>query len=217
MSDRKEASAHAGRRNDVLTTLKRASDPMSILAIADSVAVHPNTVRFHLDRLVEDGLVQRAEPRRRIPGRPPQLFQAVHGMDPTGPRQYRMLAELLLGELANRPDAGPQAVQTGRAWGREARHSDPDDAAESLPALVDLLDELGFAPEADADGRSIRLRHCPFLELAADGQRTVCHIHLGLMQGALETRRSPLTVDRLEPFAEPDHCLAHLRQTEATA
>jgi predicted ArsR family transcriptional regulator len=197
-------------------TLKRAPEPMSITAIADRIAVHPNTVRFHLDRLVEDGLVERGEPRRRTPGRPPQLFQAVHGMDPTGPRHYRLLAELLLSELANRPDPGTRAVEAGRAWGREARRSGPGDAAESLPALVDLLDELGFAPEARADGRSIGLRHCPFLELAEAGPRTVCYIHLGLMQGALEARRSPLTVDRLEPFAEPDLCLAHLGQTGAT-
>jgi predicted ArsR family transcriptional regulator len=122
-----------------------------------------------------------------------------------------------LAELANRPDPGTGAVEAGLAWGREAWRSDPGDAAEPILALVDLLDELGFAPEARADGQSIGLRHCPFLELAEAGPRTVCHIHLGLMQGALEARRSPLTVNRLEPFAEPDLCLAHLGQPGATA
>jgi hypothetical protein len=36
-------------------------------------------------------------------------------------------------------------------------------------------------------------------------------VHLGLMQGALAALRAPITVGRLEPFAEPDLCLTHLR------
>src|SRR5580693_1205716 len=50
---------------------------MSILAIADALNVHPNTVRFHLDMLVGDGQVEQAAPGRKGPGRPPLMFQAV--------------------------------------------------------------------------------------------------------------------------------------------
>ena len=35
-------------------------------------------------------------------------------------------------------------------------------------------------------------------------------MHLGLMQGALTAMRAPITVDRLDPFVEPDLCVAHL-------
>jgi len=38
----------------------------------------------------------------------------------------------------------------------------------------------------------------------------VCPIHLGLMRGAMEAWESPVTVDRLEAFAEPGLCVAHL-------
>ena len=75
-----------------------------------------------------------------------------------------------------------------------------------------MLDELGFAPErrgANGD-HQIGLRHCPFLELAENRTTVVCPIHLGLMQGAMETWGAPVTVDRLEAFAEPDLCVAHL-------
>ena len=57
----------------------------------------------------------------------------------------------------------------------------------------------------------IRLRHCPFLELAEGYDQVVCAIHLGLMQGALTGLGAPVTATRLEPFAEPGACLAHLR------
>jgi predicted ArsR family transcriptional regulator len=59
------------------------------------------------------------------------------------------------------------------------------------------------------------LRHCPFLEVAADRSSVVCPVHLGLMQGALDAWDAPLTVDRLDPFVEPDLCLAHLSDKEA--
>jgi hypothetical protein len=37
-----------------------------------------------------------------------------------------------------------------------------------------------------------------------------CPLHLGLMQGALAGLGAPLTASGLEPFAEPDSCLARL-------
>lgn len=77
---------------------------------------------------------------------------------------------------------------------------------------MDLLAELGFEPEP-ADGRrarEIRLRHCPFQNLAEEHGEVTCALHLGLMQGALRDLQAPVTVDRLEPFVEPDLCVAHL-------
>ncbi len=98
-------------------------------------------------------------------------------------------------------------------------------SAGSLSAeLVSLLDTLGFAPELDDDrphahpegGPSqIRLRNCPFLELASSKPQIACSIHLGLMRGALDAWGSPVTVDRLDPFAEPDLCVAHLTREGA--
>lgn len=209
----------ANRRDEVLQTLRDAEGALGIAAIAERLAVHPNTVRFHLDKLVENGQVERGRADRRAPGRPAQLFQAVRGMDPAGPRHYRMLAETLAHALADAPDPRASAVAAGRAWGRrsaESRDAAPeaDHADEAVARLVALLDELGFEPERrGGDLPRIGLRHCPFLELAASGSPVACQVHLGLMQGALEAWRSPVTVDRLEAFVEPDLCLARTAKT----
>lgn len=217
-----------GRRSDVLRTLRAAAAPMSIVELADRLGVHPNTVRFHLETLVQNDQVERVDTDRRVPGRPAQLFRAVRGMDPTGPRHYRLLAEVLAQELADRPNPCRRAAEAGRAWGRRqgAARSEAGagtGAAEPEPGepvlrLVALLDELGFAPERrEENGRTrIGLRHCPFLELAENTAQVVCPLHLGLMQGAMESWGAPMTVDRLEPFAEPDLCLAHLTAVEAS-
>lgn len=215
-------SEPVGRRLDVLRMLRDAAGPLSIVDIAGRLGVHPNTVRFHLDTLVENGQVERVEGDRRAPGRPAQLFQAVRGMDPTGPRHYRLLAEVLAHSLATVDDPGARAVEAGRAWGRQQGSSSGGGAGESrepISRLVALLDEIGFAPERrDSDGQAqIGLRHCPFLELAATRSQIVCPVHLGLMQGAMDAWRSPVTVDRLEPFVEPGLCLAHLTAARAAS
>lgn len=208
----------AGRRRAVLRLLRGSSDPMSISGIADVLGVHPNTVRFHLDSLVADGQVEHVELDRKGPGRPPLMFRAVRQMDRGGTRHYRLLAEILAVAFAAEPDPAPKALAAGRAWGQKLEAElnrlpdGVDNAEEATAHLIDMLDELGFAPERRvSDGeQQVGLRHCPFLELAEKSSRVVCPVHLGLMQGAMETWGAPVSVDRLDPFVEPDLCLAHL-------
>jgi predicted ArsR family transcriptional regulator len=209
----------ASRRRQVLRILRASSAPMSIVAIADELGVHPNTVRFHLDSLVAAGHVVQVEPGRKGPGRPALMFQPVRQMDRGGTRHYRMLAEILSAALAAEPDPSAKAVAAGRAWGlREPEsglQSPPGDvvsAEESIDRLIEMLDDLGFAPErrATTGEQQIGLRHCPFLELAETRTNVVCPIHLGLMRGALETWAAPVSVDGLEAFVEPDLCVARL-------
>lgn len=206
-------------REGVLAVLRGAASALTIPQIADQLGVHPNTARFHLDTLVTDGRVERVEPDRRRTGRPPLMFRAVPGMDPGGTRRYQVLAEILTLALAGDRHASAKALEAGRAWARRVTgptRKTPG-AQQAINRLVGLLDELGFAPQRQmADGRpQIGLRHCPFLELAQDRSAVVCPIHLGLMQGALATWRAPVTVDRLDPFVEPDLCLAHLTSSVA--
>jgi predicted ArsR family transcriptional regulator len=191
---------------------------MSIIAIAEVLGVHPNTVRFHLDSLVGDGQVEQVELGRKGPGRPPLMFRAVRQMDRGGTRHYRLLAEILTAAIAAERDPRAKAVTAGRVWGRKLDSTlqspppNPTSADETVDHLVEALEELGFAPERRTTNgeQQIGLRHCPFLELAENLTDVVCPVHLGFMQGAMESWGAPVSVDRLEPFVEPDLCLAHL-------
>jgi predicted ArsR family transcriptional regulator len=215
-----------GRRDEVLQLLRATGDRMGIAEIAGRLGIHANTARFHLDMLVSNGQVECSTDRPGSPGRPAQRFRSVRGMDPMGARHYRMLAEMLVTSLAGQPDPGRAAAEAGRVWGRLQATPAPDvadgadvpdcrdraTAVEPVRRLMGMLDELGFAPERPDgdDGPQITLRNCPFLELAVDRSEIVCPIHLGLMQGALESWGSSLTVGRLDAFVEPDRCEAHL-------
>ncbi|MEV6806345.1 helix-turn-helix domain-containing protein [Streptomyces sp. NPDC051132] len=213
------------RRRALLDVLRAAPSPLGVAQAAERMGLHPNTVRFHLDALMADGLVEPRTEKPAGPGRPRTVYTARPGMDRGGPRDYRLLARMLLSRWA--ATAGPaearaQARETGRAWGGFL--ADPPAPGgtptpeRSTAGLLGLLDGLGFAPhpeggEPGGPPERIRLRHCPFLELAEEQGELVCALHLGLIQGALARLEAPLTVTALEPFAEPDSCVAHLSRT----
>jgi predicted ArsR family transcriptional regulator len=223
VSDTMSSAERASRRRQVLRVLRASRGPMTILAIAEELDVHPNTVRFHLDSLVGNELVEQVEPGRHGPGRPPLMFQAVRQMDRGGPRRYELLAEILTTRVAAERNSRAKAIAAGHAWGLSptlALQSPPRgrlSAEETIDHLVEILDELGFAPErrTGEGGQQIGLRHCPFLELAESQTSVVCRIHLGIMQGALESWGASIVVDRLDPFVEPDLCVAHLARQPA--
>jgi predicted ArsR family transcriptional regulator len=205
-----------GRRKLVAEVIAASDFPLTIAAIADRLDIHPNTVRFHLDALVAVGQVERVlgEPTGR--GRPPQMFRTRQGMDPNGPRSYQLLAEIGLSAIDADPDSDAKAIATGRAWGGYlVKRPGPGTTTtddEAVGRLVDLLDDLGFAPErqSSATDHRIGLRNCPFLELIESHGTIICPIHLGVMQGAMAALETDTTVERLEPFAEAGLCLAYL-------
>ena len=96
MSDiAKSAKQPFGRRRAVLRMLRAATSPMSIVAVADALEVHPNTVRFHLDTLVSTGGVDQVAPDCKGPGRPALMFRASRRMD-TGGTLQRALRQMRL-------------------------------------------------------------------------------------------------------------------------
>jgi len=205
-----------GRRGAVLEALRASNVPLSIVDLAEALGVHPNTVRFHLDGLVHAGRVERVDSAPVGPGRPPAVFRSRPGMDPAGPSNYRLLAAMLASELAAGPAPVARATDLGRRWGgsviEQPGCGETLTTDQAVGRLTDLLDGLGFSPQRRSDGgqTEIALRHCPFLELIDTQGEVICSLHLGLMQGAMAQLDPTASVDRLQPFAEPDLCLAHL-------
>ena len=222
-----DAGAPLGHsRAHVLDLLRAEGSPAGVRDIAEQAGLHPNTARFHLDALVDAGLAARAPKERTTPGRPSMAYRAVAGGETMGRRRYRLLAEMLTSLIAGMlPKPSEAAGEAGREWGRYLTEPPPPyqrlDAGEAVERLTATMAEIGFAPEAVTDGTQyqLRLRQCPFREVAENHQDVVCQLHLGLMQGALAQMRAPVTADRLQPFAEPSLCIAYLatRQNQASA
>ncbi|HET7303997.1 MAG TPA: helix-turn-helix domain-containing protein [Segeticoccus sp.] len=212
-----DVPALGASRTRTLEVLQDAGRPLGVQEVAELMDLHPNTARVHLDALVGAGLASREAEERSSPGRPRTVYAATPGDRQVGQRNYRLLSEILTSLLgAALPQPGQASLEAGRAWGRylsqrPAPFRQPD-AEDTLAQLMRVLAEIGFQPERSGpvEEPQIRLRHCPFREVARDHQDVVCAIHLGLLQGALTEMQSPLVADRIEPFVEPALCLAHL-------
>jgi predicted ArsR family transcriptional regulator len=209
------------RRAEALSLLRQSERPLSVAEVAQAMELHVNTARFHLDGLVDDGLAERMPEPRDTPGRPRILYFS-EGPSP-GPRSYELLAEMLTGFVSSLTDASPATVELGKAWGRHLVERTPPSehvgAEEAVARLIRLLDLVGFQTETRsmAEGTEVRLRNCPFQEVARKHSDIVCAIHLGLMQGALDELGAPVAATSLEPFVTPQMCVALLEVSQATS
>jgi predicted ArsR family transcriptional regulator len=180
--------------------------------LAERLALHPNTVRPHLDRMREAGLVEVETVHRGTVGRPQLRYSLAPGAPGLGfdPPSYTLLAGLLAA-LADQLGAdGVDAAAMGRRWGEEAM-ARRQGARGCLAALVGELERLGFDPVDStvetSDGRRVRVDflHCPFRELAEAYPELVCHLHRGIVEGVVAAAGSGM-VEEFRTLGDRDPC-----------
>jgi predicted ArsR family transcriptional regulator len=190
--------------------LAASTTPLSAQELADALGLHANTVRLHLERLRDAGLVDVEAIHRGTVGRPQHLYSLAPGAPGLGfdPPAHALLAGLLAA-MAERIGAdASDATATGLAWGREAGKRTP--SRSCLESLAAELARLGFQPAADEDvdehGQArIDFLHCPFRELAEAYPELVCNLHRGLCEGVVDQAESGSVVG-FSTLYEPDPC-----------
>jgi predicted ArsR family transcriptional regulator len=203
--------ALSGQRLRVLEYV-RAHSPVRVAEAAAALDLHANTVRDHLDAVVELGLVERSTARTSGRGRPATLYRASAADPAVAIRDYAGLATALAGQLA-RTSAHPErdARAAGVEWGRELIDEYSQTGGDARQSVLEALARLGFAPDDDPDAlgahRGVALRRCPLLNAARRYPTIVCQVHLGIVEGMLERLGATDTPGlALIPFAEPGAC-----------
>lgn len=197
-------------RAEVLEHLRSTAAAEPVAAIALAVGLHENTTRFHLDALIEAGMVRREAEGRQRPGRPRVLYRADPLPDQT---HYQDLAAAMVRHFAGpMEDRGSRAEQAGVAWGSELLAELPAEPSETMPRLVACLARMGYQPELVAGPPpTIELRPCPYAALAGEDPDTVCRLHLGLIRGLMDDK-DPWEVESLEPYATPELCIVRFTE-----
>jgi len=180
-------------RYAIYLELARSPRPLTTSEIADTLDLHPNTVRPHLERMRDAGLLAVEVAGRGDVGRPHHRYSLAEGAPSLGlePPVLPVLARMVL-SLAERLGADrTDAEAVGVAEGRE-RAMAYRDAPSSLEAVVSDLDRLGFDPvvsdePADPDAAVVGFANCPFGELAERHPELVCSLHRGIIAGFVET------------------------------
>jgi predicted ArsR family transcriptional regulator len=201
-------------RTAVLEALRQAGGPLGVADVATTIGLHQNTVRGHLDVLVEAGYAVRRTELPHGPGRPRIVYEATTA--PEDGSNYKLIAEVLAEYVASTSaDPASAAAAAGRAWAADAQApaSEPEghaDARAVLDGLVRMLADGGFQPEVVDSGDEIHLHHCPFGELAMTHRDVVCGAHLGILQaGVARLGGAPGDV-QLIPLRQPHLCITHL-------
>src|SRR5918996_1882419 len=162
--------------------------PVSRDDAAQAAGISRPLAAYHLDKLVDDGLLAARYQRRSGrqgpgAGRPAKHYvRADRQIELSLPaRDYAALAELLARAVEADPSGAAKAALqraaatlgaeiAAEAAGRAEAGGDPDQA---LAAVRRALDARGYEPYDEPDG-TIRLRNCPFDRIAAQHRELVC-------------------------------------------
>lgn len=176
-------------RYAIYLELARSAAPLATADIARTLDLHVNTVRPHLERMRDVGLLEVHTESTGGVGRPQHRYTLSPDAPSLGlePPTFPMLARMLLRLAADVGAEREDAIDAGREQGRH-------DALTRYPqrpcarALVAHLDTLGFDPQVvpDDTGFTIGFAHCPFAELAERNPDLVCGLHRGIVEGFVD-------------------------------
>ena len=185
-------------RYAIYLELARTPRPVTTAEIADTIGLHPNTVRPHLERMRDVGLIAVEVGGRGEIGRPQHRYSLAVDAPSLGlePPVMPVLARMVL-SMAARWEPGPTTPAPSARRKASRRAMPYRDAPSSLEALVSDLDRLGFDPVvsdafgtdeagnavADLDTAVVAFANCPFGDLADQHADLVCSLHHGLVAG----------------------------------
>ncbi|MGI5129549.1 helix-turn-helix transcriptional regulator [Pseudonocardia sp. CA-107938] len=165
--------------------------PVSRDQAAEGTSLPRHTAKFHLDKLVEEGLLDTESRRlfgRRGPGagRPSKLYRrsARQLAVSLPPRHYDLAGQILAAAVDDAARAGGSVLaaveRAAEAAGRRLGAAAPDDP------VVATLAACGYEPRPDETG--VVLANCPFHALARDHTELVCGMNLHLVTALLDER-----------------------------
>ena len=197
-----------------------ADEALSREQAARTVGVPVHTAKFHLDKLVEEGLLD-VEYRRLTgrtgpgSGRPAKLYRrADRELAVSLPaRQYDLLSRILAVAVATATVTGEPvaevAASVARAEGTRFGAGHSSRSRSQLRRLADALAAGGYEPRV-VDG-TLELRNCPFHRVAQEQTALVCGLNLEYVGGVCDGLDCQGVETALEPA--PGRCCVRAAET----
>ncbi|HSE08874.1 MAG TPA: helix-turn-helix domain-containing protein [Nocardioidaceae bacterium] len=211
-------------RRDLFLYVAAQSDAVSREQAATAVGLPLHTVKFHLDRLVDEGLLDvefRRLSGRTGPGagRPSKLYRrSARQLSVSLPeRRYDLAGDVLASaversigtdvpvaeavrEVARQKGLGLAMKSETGSRARTRRRSKRGRAGavrHDLERTAVVLADHGFEPRVAE--RELCLANCPFDRLAAEHTELVCGLNLALIEGVVEGLGSDAVSAELAP------------------
>jgi predicted ArsR family transcriptional regulator len=196
------AALHDPVRRSLLELVSARAHPVTRDAAALALGVSRSTVAFHLDRLVEAGLLvvdYNRTSRRAGPGsgRPSKTYSTAQDeLQFSFPeRHYDLMADLL---------ATAVTTASGADSALEALHAAASiagrDAGSAAGGFTQLLASSGYEPTPGGHGTV--LANCPFRRLARDHTAIICEANHSFLSAAAEATGHDPAMVILEPTTD---------------
>ncbi len=197
-------------RRGMYAFIRAARRPVTRDEAAASVGISRKLAAFHLDKLVDAGVLQadyRATGVRRV-GRAPKVYRPADADIRVSlpSRRHDLLAEILL-DAATSGEQETQDAITKAAYARghdigaaERVRTRPGrlGAERALTIIAAAMRDNGFDPVRESTG-SLRLHTCPFHPMVAKAPALVCGLNHAFLSGLLDGLDAPTVTAELAP------------------
>ncbi len=200
----------------VLQLLQSSTRPLTVVEIADSMHLHKNSVRFHLDSLIESGFATRFKEHTGTQGRPHLVYLATEDSPAVKDESLLELVQVILRNfVVALPDAADRSEAAGYQWGATLAASATAAPDDPIDSLAGTMNSQGFATRRDGD--TLEFTRCPYKLAAVDDADMVaiCALHHGMTRGYLRASDSRLTADEVE--AGPGCTVAVRRHADSSS
>ncbi len=186
-------------RRGMYVFIRRARRPVTRDEAAGSVGISRKLAAFHLDKLVDAGLLRaryEAVGGPRKVGRTPKVYEPTDTeIQVTIPeRRHEVLANILMEAVLTESDGENARQATIRVAGQRGEELGTTERAQRRPGRLGaertltlaegILARHGFEPTRESP-TCVRLRNCPFHPLAAQAPDLVCGINHAFLAGML--------------------------------
>jgi predicted ArsR family transcriptional regulator len=211
-------------RRQMYQFIRGAGRPVSRDEAAEQVGISRKLAAFHLDKLVERGLLVAHYARLsgrsgRGAGRSSKLYEPSDiEVDVSIPeRRYDIVGEIMLAALTEESKESPREVarriayERGQALGEEVKAElrlRPPGSERALAVAEETLASYGYEPYRLEDG-SLSLRNCPFHTLSRRAPELVCGLNREFVDGFLRGLGNNSVQAELRPT--PGECCVKLR------
>jgi predicted ArsR family transcriptional regulator len=213
-------------RRQMYLFIREQRRPVGRDEAAQAVGISRNLAAFHLDKLVEKGLLSAHYTRlsgRSGPGagRPAKVYEpSERDVSVSIPfRSYEVVGDVLLAALESSPRSASQhgavrdaAFEKGVELGKSVRRTRTLRQASrktQVDVVTQVLSERGYEPYRDERG-NLRLHNCPFHSLARRSPELVCELNHAFIDGLLRGLGVKSLASSLDP--RPGECCVQIQR-----